>query len=164
MYANLCQDLVHAKREKHQVAFVMPDLDHFKSINDTQGHDAGDQLLVHVANQLKRSVRERDTVARLGGDEFSVILSPMQSKDDVVGVVRKIQKSLGSSLALKNGEVVIVSASIGVAVFPDDALEIEALIKNAGRAMYHAKELGRNNAQLFNENMLVSTRPESPSV
>lgn len=163
MYANLRQDIVHAKRDKHLVAFMMIDLDHFKTLNDTLGHDAGDQLLIHVANQLKLSVRECDTVARLGGDEFTVILGKMINRDDVARVVAKIQKSMGSSLTLKSGESVGVSASIGVAIFPEDAADIETLMKCADRAMYHAKELGRNNAQIFTEGMGKETRPESPS-
>jgi diguanylate cyclase (GGDEF)-like protein/PAS domain S-box-containing protein len=163
MYANLHQAISHAKRDKHLVAFMLFDLDHFKSINDTQGHDAGDQLLVHVSNQLKNSIRDTDTVARLGGDEFTVILGNMHNKEDVLHVVDKIRKALGSSLTLQNGDSVVVSASIGIALYPDDAADVETLMKCADRAMYHAKELGRNNAQLFREGMSHETRPESPS-
>lgn len=164
MYANLRQNIVHANRDRHLVAFMMIDLDYFKTLNDTLGHNAGDQMLIHVANQLKASVRECDTVARLGGDEFTVILGNMTSRDDVARVVDKIQKSMGSSLTLKSGERVGVSASIGVAIFPEDADDIESLMKCADRAMYHAKELGRNNAQIFKAGMGKETRPESPTV
>lgn len=162
MYANLRQALAHARREKHLVALMLFDLDHFKTINDTQGHDAGDQLLVHVANQLKASVRECDTVARLGGDEFTVILTKIHRSEDVQMVVQNIQKALGSSLTLKNGETIVVSASIGIALFPDDAGEIELLMKCADQAMYLAKELGRNNAQFYRAGLSQETRPESP--
>lgn len=163
MYANLRMTTAHARREKSQVALMLFDLDRFKQVNDTFGHDAGDQLLVHVAKKLMESVRECDTVARLGGDEFTVILGNIREKEDVVRVTQKMQRVLATPLKLKSGQELIIGASIGIALYPSDAPNIETLMKNADRAMYHAKELGRNNYQFFEEGMTKETQAGSPT-
>ena len=164
MYANLRTATIHAQREKTQVALMLFDLDHFKQVNDTYGHDAGDQLLVHVAQKLKESVRECDTVARLGGDEFTVILEGVHEKEDVERVTRKIQRALAAPMKLGNGQELMIGASIGIALYPSDASDIETLMKNADRAMYSAKELGRNNYQFFEKGMTIETQAGSPAV
>lgn len=163
MYANLRLAVSQAKRENLQVAMMLFDLDGFKQINDTMGHDAGDRLLKHVARQIMQAVREVDTVARLGGDEFTVILTGIRKPEDVAQVAKKIQAALAQPLKFQSGEEVIARASIGIALYPADAGDIEALMKNADRAMYHAKELGKNNFQFFTEGMSTETKPESPA-
>ncbi len=137
-----------ANREGLPMALMLLDLDRFKQINDTLGHDRGDSLLLEIARRLNHCVRETDTVARLGGDEFAIILNEME---DSVGIER-IAQSLLQQLAgpfLLNGETVYISASIGIAFYPEDASEIEALLKNADQAMYDAKEAGRNRFSYF---------------
>jgi diguanylate cyclase (GGDEF)-like protein/PAS domain S-box-containing protein len=163
MYTNLRLALAQAKQENLQVAMMLFDLDGFKQINDTMGHDAGDQLLKHVARQLTETVRDVDTVARLGGDEFTVILTGIHKPEDVSHVAKKIQAALAQPLSIKPGQEIIARASIGIALYPADAVDIETLMKNADRAMYRAKELGKNNFQFFTEGMSEETKPESPT-
>lgn len=164
MYANLRLAIVQAKRESTQVAVMLFDLDGFKQINDAMGHGAGDQLLKYVARQIKDTVSEVDTVARLGGDEFIVILAGIRKAEDVAQVAKKIQAALAQPLTLQSGQELIAKASIGIALYPVDATDIETLMRNADRAMYHAKELGKNNFQFFAEGMSAGTKPCSPIV
>lgn len=163
MYANLRLAASQAKRENLQVAMMLFDLDGFKQINDTLGHDVGDRLLKHVARQLTLTVREVDTVARLGGDEFTVILANIRRHEDVAYIGKKIQAALAQPLKLESGQEIIARASIGIALYPADAEDLEALMKNADRAMYHAKELGKNNFQFFAEGMSSEIKPGSPT-
>ncbi len=137
-----------ACREGLPMALMLLDLDRFKEINDTLGHDMGDSLLLEIARRLNHCVRETDTVARLGGDEFAIILN---EKEDCVGIER-IAQSILQQLAeplLLNGQKVNISASIGITFYPEDASEIEELMKNADQAMYDAKEAGRNHFSYF---------------
>jgi diguanylate cyclase (GGDEF)-like protein len=161
MYTNLRLAVSQAKRENLQVAVMMFDLDGFKLVNDTLGHDAGDQLLKHVARQIKAIVREVDTVARLGGDEFTVILTGVGKREDVAYVAQKILVALGQPLKLESGQEVVARASIGIALYPDNGADIETLMKNADRAMYRAKGLGKNNFQFFVEGMTAESKPGS---
>jgi diguanylate cyclase (GGDEF)-like protein len=129
-------------RDQGKMALMFVDLDHFKEVNDTLGHDAGDQLLVDAAKRMVGCVRVSDTVARLGGDEFAIILASVPNAQ----MSERIAESLNASIQLPfviNGENAHVSASIGVTVYPDDAIDAEALMKNADQAMYAAKNLGR---------------------
>ncbi|WP_419570595.1 EAL domain-containing protein [Rheinheimera sp.] len=137
-----------AKRAKKSLALCFIDLDKFKQINDSLGHDVGDQLLQEVAKRLKITLRETDTIARLGGDEFVVLLESYKNQDNISHVARKILQSVGEPMQL-GPHTVSVSPSIGIAVYPDDALDATALLKHADVAMYHAKDLGRNNFQFF---------------
>ncbi len=141
-----------AKRNKEQAALLFLDLDRFKLINDTLGHQAGDALLIEVACRLNECVREVDTVSRLGGDEFTIILVGIHDAAEVGIVARKILSSLVVPIRLE-GRDVFISTSIGITLFPVDGMTVTELIKNADTAMYHAKERGRNNFQYFSNSM-----------
>lgn len=145
---HLEQALVLARRSNQGVALMFIDLDRFKMINDTLGHEVGDSLLIEVANRLRASVRESDLVARLGGDEFVVVLHNADSRETVQPVAEKILHRLGQEYVLA-GNVLHNSPSIGISLYPHDAMAMDELIKNADSAMYQAKAQGRNNAQYF---------------
>jgi diguanylate cyclase (GGDEF)-like protein/PAS domain S-box-containing protein len=139
----LAQEIKKAKRNREPLALFFLDLDRFKEINDTLGHDAGDMLLVEASRRLSHCVRESDTVARLGGDEFTVI---MVDAVDIAGIER-IAQAIVQRLAEPFGlgkETVYVSASVGITLFPNDADSVDTLLKNADQAMYAAKDQGRN--------------------
>jgi diguanylate cyclase (GGDEF)-like protein len=128
---------------------VFIDLDGFKQINDFYGHDAGDRCLMEVARRLRASVRASDVVARLGGDEFFVLLEEVQDELAIENVIRKL---LGEALRpydLPGGAQARLSASMGVALFPDNADDAAALVKNADMAMYSAKQAGKNGYRFF---------------
>ncbi|MDD5228805.1 MAG: EAL domain-containing protein [Methylococcales bacterium] len=141
-----------AKRNAGQAALMFLDLDRFKLINDTLGHQAGDQLLIEVARRLTESVREIDTVSRLAGDEFTVILTSIKTPEEAGIVAKKILKALNVPVVLEGREV-FISTSIGITVYPVDGDSVNQLVKNADTAMYHAKERGRNNFQYFSNTM-----------
>jgi diguanylate cyclase (GGDEF)-like protein/PAS domain S-box-containing protein len=151
----LTQALGLAGRSGKQVALMMIDLDNFKTINDTLGHQVGDLLLVEVAQRLAASVRHTDLVARLGGDEFVVVLAEMDSPADAAHVADKILSVVAAPCLLEHNEL-RTSASIGICLFPDDATESQDLIKKADAAMYHAKANGRGNYQFFKEEIQLA--------
>ena len=146
--ANLEQALEYSKRQKKKVALLFLDLDRFKVINDTLGHDSGDQLLQVVAERIKKSVRAVDTVARLGGDEFTVILNDINQIEDALIVCKKIIEQLNKPIDLQSQQI-ITAASIGISIFPDDCDNKDELIKNADVAMYQAKDNGRGCYQFY---------------
>ncbi|MBL8532293.1 MAG: EAL domain-containing protein [Betaproteobacteria bacterium] len=137
-----------AHRSSKPLALLFIDLDRFKLINDTLGHDAGDALLVAAAQRLKDCIRKSDLVARLGGDEFVVMLEELRHPEDAAITAKKIIGVLSQPFNL-NGVEMQISASIGITLFPDDAHAPGELIKNADAAMYRAKERGRNGYQFF---------------
>lgn len=139
----LDQNLKQSERYKRKFALLFIDLDGFKSVNDTLGHDAGDKLLIKTAERLKECVRDADTVARIGGDEFTVILSTITSIDDAQSVAQKIIGALATPFNIGNEEAQI-GASIGISVFPENGTDTEILLKNADDAMYLAKKAGKN--------------------
>lgn len=141
-----------AKRNNMPAALMFLDLDRFKLINDTLGHQAGDLLLIEVSKRLLNCVRESDTVARLAGDEFTVILNNIDSPEEVGVVAKKILHILTVPVELEGREV-FVSTSIGITLYPNDGDNVNQLIRNADTAMYHAKERGRNNFQYFSNEM-----------
>ncbi|BCK86628.1 hypothetical protein MIZ01_0392 [Sideroxyarcus emersonii] len=153
----LQQSLAIARRNKSQLAVMFIDLDHFKPVNDTLGHDVGDLLLKEVAVRMLRCVREVDTISRIGGDEFIVLLSGMGKEQDVMMVAEKILYSLDQPFELAGHEIHI-SSSIGIALYPAHGDEDKSLLKNADIAMYFAKQSGRNNAKLFQPEMLKGDR------
>ena len=140
--------LAQARRHGHLVAALFVDLDRFKVVNDTLGHEAGDQMLREAAARLTGCTREGDTVARLGGDEFMVVLPNLSDARGAAAAVQKILESLAQPIEL-TGQEVCISGSIGVSLFPDDATDAEALIRNADAAMYSAKRQGGNNYQFY---------------
>ncbi|HVS30664.1 MAG TPA: EAL domain-containing protein, partial [Thermoanaerobaculia bacterium] len=138
--------LAHARRTSRTVAVMFLDLDVFKTINDTLGHAVGDRLLQAISVRLVNSVRAEDTVARIGGDEFTVLLSDVADARGAATVARKILDAV-SLPVLVEGHELHVTTSIGIALYPGDGFDAEALLKSADRAMYRAKQLGRNNYQ-----------------
>lgn len=161
---NLLQDritkaLTRDHRSHGQVAVLFIDLDHFKLINDSVGHDIGDLLLKEVAARLLFCVRGEDTVARQGGDEFIIVLENIASAADASIVAQKILDALMQPYFIKEEELHI-GASIGIAIYPDDGNNEEALLRNSDIAMYHAKKAGRNGYQFFTPemNQLVAER------
>jgi diguanylate cyclase (GGDEF)-like protein/PAS domain S-box-containing protein len=145
-------EVVHSKRAAQPFAIMFIDLDRFKEVNDLHGHSAGDLLLRLVADELKSSVRESDTVARLGGDEFTVILPSLSDPLQVELIAEDILRRLSAPIKLA-GNVVHISASIGVTFFPRDADSSGDLIRNADQAMYVAKNAGRNCCRFFSQDM-----------
>jgi diguanylate cyclase (GGDEF)-like protein/PAS domain S-box-containing protein len=137
----LGQATAHRERLHAQVAVLFIDLDHFKEINDTLGHAAGDRLLQDVAERLIGCVRDGDTVARLGGDEFVVMLVGLQQIEDAALVAEKIITGVAAACQIEGSEL-HVSSSIGIAIFPDDGADADTLLRNADIAMYHAKQAG----------------------
>ncbi|HEX5767359.1 MAG TPA: EAL domain-containing protein, partial [Burkholderiales bacterium] len=142
--------LSHRNRKASAVMFV--DIDRFKTINDSLGHAVGDALLKVVASRLVEQLREGDTICRIGGDEFVVVLPEVKRSSDVAHVAQKVIARLSQPLIVEEREL-LVTCSIGIAVYPDDGRDAESLIRNADAAMYHAKELGRANYQFFTEQM-----------
>jgi len=141
-----------AHRESGTLAVFFLDLDHFKHINDSLGHKAGDQLLCEVGTRLQASIREGDTVARLGGDEFTIILEDVRSAQYVAKIAEKILLAISETYLLDTIEVNI-SPSIGISLYPADGRDMDTLLKNADAAMYYAKDNGRNNFQFYSAEM-----------
>lgn len=142
------QDLLESGRTGGRTALLFIDLDHFKEANDSLGHDAGDGLLQLAAAGIRSCVRQTDTVARLGGDEFTVILQGLNNVEHVERVAEKILKNLATPFHVSN-HTAHLSASIGIALFPQDADTTDGLIKNADQAMYISKNAGRNRCSFF---------------
>ena len=143
-YDRLQQAMALARRERHELAVFYLDLDRFKAVNDTLGHAAGDELLKAAGARIRRRARESDTVARMGGDEFTVLLPKIGSREDIAKAAQKLNEALSSSFQLHlAGQVapqeVGIGCSIGIAVYPGDAQDIDGLIKAADTAMYEAK-------------------------
>lgn len=141
-----------AHRDRRKLALMFLDLDQFKRINDTLGHDAGDRLLKTIAQRLRGCVREKDTVSRLGGDEFTVLLTDLEETLAVTQVANQILKVLKEPIQLGQHEV-IVSTSIGITIAPDDGINADTLMKNADLALYRAKEQGRDCHHYFTEEL-----------
>jgi len=153
MFSQLLNHAIQAaQRYQRQLAVLFIDLDRFKIINDTLGHEAGDQLLQKIATQLKQSLRAVDVVARLGGDEFVILIEEVGNSDHVATVARKILAGIIKPITLMEQEYRI-TASIGICMYPKDAEDERSLMKNADIAMYSAKEEGKNNYQFYSEDI-----------
>jgi len=139
-----------ASRGAQRVAICFIDLDHFKKINDSLGHKAGDRLLIAFSSTLRNQLRAGDTLARWGGDEFVLLLPELADEEDARGVARKIEIALRQPIALDDTDYT-VTFSMGVAMYPDDASEVEGLLSHADRAMFYAKTQGRNQTCFFGE-------------
>jgi diguanylate cyclase (GGDEF)-like protein/PAS domain S-box-containing protein len=137
-----------ARRHNHKLAVLFLDIDRFKHVNDSLGHDAGDRLLQLVSHRLQQCVRSSDTVSRQGGDEFVVLLPELVASQDAAIFADKIVLALGAPYNLGEDELRL-TVSAGISIYPDDGHDAETLLKNADFAMYHAKEHGRNNYQFF---------------
>jgi diguanylate cyclase (GGDEF)-like protein/PAS domain S-box-containing protein len=140
--------IAQARRNRRGMAVMYLDLDHFKNVNDGLGHSVGDALLSEVAMRLATCVRASDTISRLGGDEFTILLNETSTGEAVASVARKVLQSLARPFRV-DGHELFVTASIGISLFPADGDDVETLLKSADSAMYRAKELGRNQVQLF---------------
>ena len=161
--------LSYARRQRHQLALLFLDLDRFKTINESLGHRAGDELLRQVAQRLKEATRKTDfvarqardefpqTVARLGGDEFSIWLPDIQHVQDVMKVLRRVLKAMARPFPLE-GQEVFISSSIGIALYPHDGADVESLLKNADTAMHHAKQEGRDTYRFYSGAMSSAAR------
>ena len=161
--------LSYARRQRHQLALLFLDLDRFKTINESLGHRAGDELLRQVAERLKEATRKTDfvarqardefpqTVARLGGDEFSIWLPDIHHVQDVMKVLRRIDQTMRRPFRLE-GQEVFISSSIGIALYPHDGAEVESLLRNADTAMHHAKQEGRDTYRFYSGAMNSAAR------
>ena len=146
------QAIDRARRSGRDLLVVFLDLDRFKLVNDSLGHDSGDALLQEVADRLRRSVQSTDTVARLGGDEFILIIEDLGDQFDAGHVAERLHRAFADPLML-NGQPMSVSPSIGVSIFPEDGEDIETLMRKADLAMYEVKGSGRNGWLFFTESM-----------
>ena len=144
----LVKSMDEAKRNHFKLAVIFIDLDRFKNINDSLGHDFGDMLLKHVSSKMAESLRKIDTISRQGGDEFTIILNRIREEKDVIPLVKRLQSIVAQPIVIKGHEL-HVSMSIGIALYPRDGKNIEELMKNADMAMYRAKEEGRDTYRFY---------------
>jgi diguanylate cyclase (GGDEF)-like protein len=147
------QAMDHIRGAGLQAALMFIDLDHFKDINDTLGHAAGDKLLVQVADRLRGAVRGSDLVARLGGDEFLILLVSRDIRAEVDVVRERLMRSVAEPVVLGSGTEVHITPSLGVSLYPQDGQDFETLLRNADLAMYTAKDRGRNDVAFFDPGM-----------
>ncbi len=152
MMDRLTQAIARAKRDESRVAILFIDIDHFKMINDTLGHDVGDSAIKEISRLLLTSLRASDTVVRFGGDEFVVLLEEINQQEEVTHLLQKVQAALSAPLHMQ-GQELFISASIGVTLCPDDGKDANTLLKYADIAMYRAKERGRNCYAFYSSEM-----------
>ena len=164
MQDRLNQAILQARRQQKHVALLFLDLDRFKLVNDTLGHETGDYVLRDIARRLNKAVREGDTVSREGGDEFLIILPDLENPEMAQPVASKILNELAKPIEV-SGHELTVTASIGISHYPNDATDVQQLLKHADSAMYLAKDAGRNTARFFTSdlNFLLSKRLEVES-
>ncbi len=148
----LQQHINFADRYQTRLAVAFLDLDQFKLINDSMGHEAGDQLLITISDRLVSCIREADTVARLGGDEFVILLSNIQKLDDIALSMQRILTAVAETCSI-NGLEFVTSCSVGVSIYPDNGDDPNTLIKNADTALHMAKQAGRNRYQLYTQEL-----------
>ncbi|NVK19145.1 MAG: EAL domain-containing protein [Methylocystaceae bacterium] len=148
----LLQAIAHAGREKRLLSLLFIDLDNFKTVNDTLGHNVGDQLIVETAKKISKAVRAGDTVARLGGDEFVVLLFAPENEDHVTDIVQRISSEVATTFH-HNGQDIHIGCSVGVAMYPQDGQDVESLMKNADSAMYRAKAKGKGGFRFFTQDL-----------
>ena len=146
----LKQSLAQAERAEQSLAVCYLDLDGFKPVNDSFGHEAGDKLLIEIARRLQTSVRANDTVGRLGGDEFVLLLTNLENTHEVYEVLQRVMEAIAQPVVIDETHEVNVTASIGIALFPQDSKDPDTLLRHADQAMYVAKESGKNRYFLFN--------------
>ncbi|WP_144210378.1 EAL domain-containing protein [Shewanella donghaensis] len=145
--------IVNQKEDRAAVVFI--DLDYFKEVNDSMGHDVGDELIIQVSKRLKSNLKNKDLLARLGGDEFAIIISEPGELSQLVNIIERIRLTINTGYQIKE-HWITSSASIGVACFPEDGEDSKTLLKHADTAMYAAKHAGRNGAYFFNESLSIA--------
>jgi len=150
-------ELIHfetaeARRNRTKTGLLCIDLDRFKEVNDTLGHEAGDQLLRRAAERLRATIRDSDAVARIGGDEFSILLAGITRPEDISDIARKILDAFREKCVIVGHEFTI-TASIGISIYPDDCDTVESLLQYADIALYHAKSRGRNMFEYYDPNI-----------
>jgi diguanylate cyclase (GGDEF)-like protein/PAS domain S-box-containing protein len=148
--------LEQARRARCQMAVLFLDLDRFKNVNDSLGHEIGDQLLLAVARRLRGVLREQDTLGRLGGDEFLVLLEQVENSMAAAKVAEHLLGALAQPFRLPSGHELYVQSSIGICMYPADGESVDLLIRNADTAMFRAKESGRNNYQFYTEALTLA--------
>ena len=148
----LKQAIKKAKRSFSKIAVLFIDLDNFKKINDSMGHNVGDEVLVKVTKRLQKHIRKSDTLARLGGDEFIIIIDEIKDEDLVIHLAQKLVNAMVNPFKIHNQEIYLTN-SIGISIFPEDGFSADALLKNADAAMYKAKDNGKNTYQFYKEEM-----------
>lgn len=148
------KELVRIKDSKEKIAVLYVDCDNFKKINDDLGHDAGDDFLLHLAKRLRNCLRKEDTIARIGGDEFNVLLTNVEDEDDVLKVAERLDRASSKPWEIR-GKIYHVTLSIGVAIAPDDGEDVDDLIRKADRALYKAKESGKNRLMWYVSKMSI---------
>ncbi|MEA3241342.1 MAG: EAL domain-containing protein, partial [Pseudomonadota bacterium] len=156
MQSHIVSAFNRARRYKQKVALLFIDLDNFKTVNDTLGHDIGDEVLKQTANRISSVLRESDTPARSGGDEFTILLEGLEQAHHVEIVVRKLVSIFNKPLMVESREI-YTTVSIGISIFPDDGQTVDQLMQYADMAMYHAKEDGRNTYRFFSKEMSHSS-------
>jgi diguanylate cyclase (GGDEF)-like protein/PAS domain S-box-containing protein len=157
------QAIAQAKRECKLLGVLYLDLDGFKPVNDSLGHEVGDQVLIEIAKRLSQALREGDTVARLGGDEFVVLLPGLGQVEEGIAVLRRIHAAIALPIVVQ-GESFSLSASIGVSLFPDDGDDPDLLLRHADQAMYAAKQAGKNRYQLYDHKHDLQSRARHAAV
>ncbi len=152
----LQQSLEKSQDLEEKVAVLFMDLDGFKTINDTFGHNAGDEVLITIASRLQKVIRKSDVLARIGGDEFTIIVDDANDIRSLSTLAQKMIETVAQDIPLMN-TIVNVTTSIGISVYPDDSLDLECVLKHADNAMYQAKQLGKNNVQFFTKELNVDS-------
>jgi diguanylate cyclase (GGDEF)-like protein/PAS domain S-box-containing protein len=153
----LNHSLALARENGHRLAIAFVDLDHFKIVNDTLGHLVGDLYLKAIAERIGHALRQEDTLARWGGDEFVIVIDNAPEREQLAEMIHRLQNKLAAPMRLENNDVV-PSASIGIAIFPDDGSDVEKLVQSADAAMYRAKETGRNRFEFYTGDLTASAR------
>ena len=148
----LDRTIIESQRDHEKFAVIYLDLDDFKKINDSMGHEVGDKLLIEAATRLRNSVRSRDTVGRLGGDEFIIILGGLKDDANVHGIVENMISQIRQAYKM-DGREMIMTVSVGISIYPDNGDSSVELLRNADSAMYHSKKLGRNTYSYFTDSM-----------
>ena len=146
------QALAISQRNHSKTSVIFMDLDHFKKINDSLGHHVGDMLLQQVAERIRSALREVDTVSRLGGDEFVMVLPELRHTEDATTIAQKLLRALDEDFFI-SGDKLRISPSLGISIFPDHAADASTLIRIADKAMYHAKQAGRNTYRFYDDSM-----------
>jgi diguanylate cyclase (GGDEF)-like protein/PAS domain S-box-containing protein len=158
LQSRLQRALDRSRRHGARGALLFLDLDHFKNVNDSLGHTAGDELLVEIGRRIAGRIREEDTLARLGGDEFVVLLEWLERAEDAAVLARDLIERLNQPFTLADGHTLYIGASIGISLFPDDSQEGDALMRNADAALFQSKAAGRNTYHFYTESLTLAAK------